>query len=325
MGWIIFVAGAVLSWGAYGALLHMGQTQLGNPLKALLCVGVAYFLIGVIVPVIALGSQGNLSNFNSSGLITATIAGALGAGGAACIIWAFRTGGLPGLRDAARVRRRPDRQRPGVDGDSPAQGRHQPADVRRVRSGVGRRGHGAVLPAHCVISAQTTQSDCVVVGASFAGLACATALARAGMRVTVLERKADVGEKLHTTGIIVKDAIDQIALLDGLPPAMLRRIDGVRLYSPTLRHVDLSAPGYYFLATDTPQLMRWLAERALQAGANIEHQTSFVTAQRTQSGFDLGEGRTTRFIVGADGPNSRVAQMLGLGRNTKFLFGVEHE
>jgi len=50
MGWVIFVAGAILSWGAYGALLHQGQVQLGNPLKALLCVGVAYFLIGVIVP-----------------------------------------------------------------------------------------------------------------------------------------------------------------------------------------------------------------------------------------------------------------------------------
>ena len=95
MGWVIFVAGAVLSWGAYGALLHQGQTQLGNPLKALLCVGVAYFLIGVIVPVAALGAQGNLSNFNMGGLVTATIAGALGAAGAACIIWAFRTGGLP--------------------------------------------------------------------------------------------------------------------------------------------------------------------------------------------------------------------------------------
>ena len=95
MGWVIFVAGAVLSWGAYGALLHMGQTQLGNPLKALLCVGVAYFLIGVIIPVGALSAQGNLSGFNSTGLITATIAGALGAAGAACIIWAFKTGGLP--------------------------------------------------------------------------------------------------------------------------------------------------------------------------------------------------------------------------------------
>src|SRR5438128_12392776 len=94
MGWMIFVAGAVLSWGAYGALLFEGQTQLGNPLKALLCVGVAYFLIGVLIPVAALSSQGALSGFNTSGLVNATIAGALGAAGAACIIWAFRTGGL---------------------------------------------------------------------------------------------------------------------------------------------------------------------------------------------------------------------------------------
>ena len=95
MGWLIFVAGAVLSWGAYGVLLAQGQSQLGNPLKALLCVGAAYFLIGVIVPVAALGAQGGLSGFNPGGLVTATIAGALGAIGAACIIWSFRAGGLP--------------------------------------------------------------------------------------------------------------------------------------------------------------------------------------------------------------------------------------
>ena len=95
MGWVIFVAGAVLSWGAYGALLYVGQTQLGNPLKALLCVGVAYFLIGVLIPVVALSSQGSLSGFNGNGLVAATIAGALGAAGAVCIIWAFKTGGLP--------------------------------------------------------------------------------------------------------------------------------------------------------------------------------------------------------------------------------------
>jgi hypothetical protein len=95
MAWVIFVAGAVLSWGAYGVLLHIGQTQLGNPLKALLCVGVAYFLIGVIVPVAGLGAQGDLSNFDTGGLVTATLAGALGAAGAVCIIYSFRFGGLP--------------------------------------------------------------------------------------------------------------------------------------------------------------------------------------------------------------------------------------
>ena len=95
MGWVLFVAGAILSWGVYGVLLHQGGLQLGNPLKALLCVGVAYFLIGVLVPVATLSAQGGMGGFNSAGLTSATIAGALGAIGAACIIYAFKFGGLP--------------------------------------------------------------------------------------------------------------------------------------------------------------------------------------------------------------------------------------
>ena len=95
MSWIVFVAGAIMSWGVYGASLHRGQVALGNPLKALLCVGVAYFLVGVVVPAVALTAQGELRSFNSSGTITATMAGVLGAVGAVCIIYAFRAGGSP--------------------------------------------------------------------------------------------------------------------------------------------------------------------------------------------------------------------------------------
>src|ERR1700740_2701168 len=87
--WIVFVIGAVLSWGVYGPVLHKGQTQLGNPLKALLCVGVAYFLIGVLVPVVGLSSQGGLGGFSTAGSLWAGIGGALGAVGAVCIIYAF--------------------------------------------------------------------------------------------------------------------------------------------------------------------------------------------------------------------------------------------
>ena len=95
MTWVIFVLGAVLSWGMYGPALHKGQVQLGSPLRPLLCVGIAYFGIAVLVPVIALASQGGLKGFNSGGTIAATAAGALGALGAVCIIWSFRTGGVP--------------------------------------------------------------------------------------------------------------------------------------------------------------------------------------------------------------------------------------
>ena len=95
MLWILFALGAALSWGLYGPALHRGQTELGSPMRALLCVGVAYFLIGVIVPVISLSAQGELNGFTMKGSIGATVAGALGAIGAVCIIFAFRSGGLP--------------------------------------------------------------------------------------------------------------------------------------------------------------------------------------------------------------------------------------
>jgi hypothetical protein len=95
MNWLTFVAGAVLSWGVYGAMLHQGQVKLGSPMRALLCVGVAYFLIGVLVPAGVLLSQGQLRGFNAAGTAAATLAGALGALGAVCIIFSFRTGGTP--------------------------------------------------------------------------------------------------------------------------------------------------------------------------------------------------------------------------------------
>jgi hypothetical protein len=95
MVWLVFVAGAVLSWGVYGPALHKGQTQLGNPLKALLCVGVAYFLIGILVPLVGLSPQGGLTGFSTAGSIWAGLGGVLGALGAVCIIYAFKSGGLP--------------------------------------------------------------------------------------------------------------------------------------------------------------------------------------------------------------------------------------
>ena len=97
MVWVLFAIGAALSWGVYGAMLHQGQVKLGSPVRSLLCVGVAYFLIGVIVPVVMLASQGELNarGWNAFGATTATVAGALGAIGAVCIILAFKNKGLP--------------------------------------------------------------------------------------------------------------------------------------------------------------------------------------------------------------------------------------
>ena len=99
--WILFVVGAALSWGAYGPALHTGQMafedseKINKSLRALLCVGGAYFLVGVVIPAIVLMSKGQLDGFTFKGTMFSTACGILGALGAVCIIWAFKNGGSP--------------------------------------------------------------------------------------------------------------------------------------------------------------------------------------------------------------------------------------
>jgi digeranylgeranylglycerophospholipid reductase len=92
-----------------------------------------------------------------------------------------------------------------------------------------------------------------------------------------------------------------------------------------LRHIDLEAPGYYFLATNTPEVMRWLAGEAERAGAAIVYDRAFTGAKRLQSGFEVDGVGATRYLIGADGPRSRVASALHLGTSRRFLAGVEYE
>jgi uncharacterized membrane protein len=95
MNWVVFALGAALSWGMYGPTLHKGQVMLGHPMRALLCVGVAYFLVAVLIPGGSLASSGQLNHFTTAGTLYATLGGVLGAFGAIFVIWAFRAGGSP--------------------------------------------------------------------------------------------------------------------------------------------------------------------------------------------------------------------------------------
>src|SRR5687768_740521 len=135
----------------------------------------------------------------------------------------------------------------------------------------------------------TTQGqewDVVVAGASIAGAACGLAAPQFVLRVCVIERKRDPGIKLHTTEIIVKEAAEQ-TWLNRVPAALVRRVERVRLYAPNLRSLSLAAPGYYFLTTDTPNVMRWLADELRAHDVDLRLQQSFTNATRDGDGWQI--------------------------------------
>jgi hypothetical protein len=96
----------ILCWGLYGPVLHFGQAGMytgptDTPgahlarLRPFVCVGLAYFLIGVIVPAAILWLKGEKGHWTMTGIIWSLAGGALGAVGALGIIMAFNFGGSP--------------------------------------------------------------------------------------------------------------------------------------------------------------------------------------------------------------------------------------
>jgi hypothetical protein len=93
---LLAVAMTVLCWGAYGPVLHKGQMAMqGSRLRPLLCIGLAYFLIAVLVPLALLGPLGDTGTWSFSGVVWAIAGGSLGALGALGTILAFNLGGKP--------------------------------------------------------------------------------------------------------------------------------------------------------------------------------------------------------------------------------------
>src|SRR6188508_1978961 len=123
------IAVTILCWGLYGQVLLKGQLKMAESaaarsqkiettaatgttnstttttttvthvhpafLRPFVCVGLAYFLIGVIVPAVWLHWYGEKGDWTASGLIWSLVGGALGALGAFGIILAFKFGGRP--------------------------------------------------------------------------------------------------------------------------------------------------------------------------------------------------------------------------------------
>lgn len=87
----------VVCWGTYGSVLHKGQGDLaGDRLKPLICVGLAYLIVAIIVPVVFLAMTGKLgTDWTFAGISWSMAAGVCGALGALGIVLAMTSGGKP--------------------------------------------------------------------------------------------------------------------------------------------------------------------------------------------------------------------------------------
>jgi digeranylgeranylglycerophospholipid reductase len=166
----------------------------------------------------------------------------------------------------------------------------------------------------------TDKVDILVVGSGPAGSVTARYAARTGASVMMLERRPTVGVPVRCGEFMPCDAEiqdmfpnlrDMEALFD--IPQELRCLDTVAidLIDPKGKVTVLDFKGY---TTDRDRFDQYLAQRAVEEGAEISMNHAFLKAENGVAVTNKGEIEY-KVLIGADGPGSRVAQSLGLQRN----------
>jgi menaquinone-9 beta-reductase len=176
---------------------------------------------------------------------------------------------------------------------------------------------------------RTIQSDVLIVGAGPAGLACAIAAARQGLHVEVLDAMTPPIDKACGEGLM-PDSLEALAalgftnldqILRETPNHLLR---GIRFIAdpaspnhtaPTAEAAFRKAPGRGIRRTVLHQI---LLDRASSLGVRFHWQNSVQCITPTPQGTLVLSNRQTlrtRYLIGADGPASRVATWAGLSHD----------
>ena len=92
LGMLAAIALTAFCWGVYGPVLHFGREAMQSNLRPFMCVGLAYFVIAVIVPLALLARGGEKGSWTSKGVLWSMLAGTAGALGALGVILALGFG-----------------------------------------------------------------------------------------------------------------------------------------------------------------------------------------------------------------------------------------
>lgn len=171
------------------------------------------------------------------------------------------------------------------------------------------------------------QYDIIVIGAGPAGLQCARLLARQGLSVLLVDRKPSLDQSIHTTGIFVRRTLEHFDFPEDCLGPPVRH---VRLYSPGRRSMDLESPHDEFRVGRMGQLYQRMLDNCLRAGVEWMPATRYAGHSSLKNSLVVrldGQGFSrwvsARYLVGADGANSRIAKALNLDVNREWIVGVE--
>ena len=169
-----------------------------------------------------------------------------------------------------------------------------------------------------------TDVDVVVVGGGPAGLLASLRLARAGFRVDLFEEHREVGEPVHCTGVLAREAFEAF----GLPStSVLNSLTTVHFFAPSGEPVEYSTPTIEAVVIDRARFDQELAAEAESCGVRMRRaRVTSVDVDRDAVTVATGDSMTRgRACVLACGASYALQRKLGFGIPRLMLNSAQME
>lgn len=165
--------------------------------------------------------------------------------------------------------------------------------------------------------------DVIVIGAGPSGLKTAELIAKKNYNVLVLEEHEKIGEPLKCAGLVSWRLLE---ILPDLPKKIiLNTVNKAKFFSPSGNFFTLKS-GKPVYVIDRRKLDNYLAERATKSGAKIKTSTRFENFKYKNKIIEIKTNKgsfRSRLLIGADGANSKVAQLAGIKQPNNLLVGIQ--
>src|SRR5688572_7643529 len=168
--------------------------------------------------------------------------------------------------------------------------------------------------------------DAIVIGAGPAGLQAARQLATRQLRVAVLEEHQVVGDPVHCTGVLAREAFDEFSLST---ESILNELTTARFISPSGQDIVYRTRVVEAVVVDRALFDRRLADEAVRAGAELIRGARVHRVAPTSDGVTIHVADQpplqARSCVLACGGRYALHRQLGLGVPSLLLHTAQRE
>jgi len=165
--------------------------------------------------------------------------------------------------------------------------------------------------------------DVAVIGGGPAGATAARRAAEKGASVLLLEENVSRNKTIRCTGLISLRAFLEAGVGSD---CILRKINGAFVYTPDGRRLSIDGQATKAFVIDRNRFEQELLHKAIDAGVYVRTGAKAIGLEANKIKLQE-EGRQrivkAKVIIGADGPNSKVARWVGLPAPQKMLSAIQ--